>query len=117
MLEAQKPERSRVAREWHDETRAALTAILLDLTPIDGAATLADAARQRQRCGRTRAAHSRTFGRLAISLRPAALDAFGLAAAAKDLSSRLEELFLLTCDCPRSSKTAIFRIAQETLAN
>ena len=43
ILEAQEVERSRIARELHDETGSALSAVLLGLTAIDRAATLPEA--------------------------------------------------------------------------
>ena len=43
ILEAQEAERGRIARELHDETGSALTAILLGFTAVDEAATLEEA--------------------------------------------------------------------------
>jgi signal transduction histidine kinase len=66
-------------------------------------------------------------GRLAFSLRPAALDEFGLSPALKDLSNRLEARggpkVQLDIDLPAGTRlpgkleTAIFRITQEALTN
>jgi signal transduction histidine kinase len=127
ILEAQEAERSRIARELHDETGAALTAILLDLTAIDGAATLPDAREGAAALRQNARSALENVGRLAFSLRPAALDEFGLAAALKDLSNRLEERGRLKVEVeidlpadtrlPAKLETAIFRITQEALTN
>ena len=127
ILEAQEDERGRIARELHDETGAALTAILLDLTAIDGAATLPDARDAATALRQNARSALENVGRLAFSLRPPALDEFGLAPALKDLSSRLEgrgglkvELEIdLPADTrlPAKLETAIFRITQEALTN
>jgi signal transduction histidine kinase len=127
ILEAQEAERSRIARELHDETGAALTAILLDLTAIDEAATLPDARQAAAALRQNARSALENVGRLAFSLRPPALDEFGLAAALKDLSSRLEERGGLKVELeidlpagmrlPAKLETAIFRIAQEALTN
>ena len=127
ILEAQEDERSRIARELHDETGAALTAILLDLTAIDGAATLPDARHAAAALRQNARSALENVGRLAFSLRPPALDEFGLVPALKDLSSRLEgrgglkvELEIdLPADTrlPAKLETAIFRITQEALTN
>jgi signal transduction histidine kinase len=127
ILEAQEAERSRIARELHDETGAALTAILLDLTAIDGAATLPDAREGAAALRQNARSALENVGRLAFSLRPAALDEFGLAAALKDLSNRLEERgglkVQVEIDLPADTRlpakleTAIFRITQEALTN
>jgi signal transduction histidine kinase len=127
ILEAQEAERSRIARELHDETGAALTAILLDLTAIDEAATLPDAREGAAALRQNARSALENVGRLAFSLRPAALDEFGLAAALKDLSNRLEERgglkVQVEIDLPADTRlpakleTAIFRITQEALTN
>jgi signal transduction histidine kinase len=125
ILEAQEAERSRIARELHDETGAALTAILLDLTAIDEAATLPDAREGAAALRQNARSALENVGRLAFSLRPAALDEFGLAAALKDLSNRLEERGGLKVEInlpadtrlPAKLETAIFRITQEALTN
>jgi GAF domain-containing protein len=91
ILDAQEAERSRIARELHDETGSALTAVLLGLTAIDAAASVPEA-RQASAALRTTASSAlENVGRLAFALRPPTLDEFGLAPALEDLSGRLEE--------------------------
>jgi signal transduction histidine kinase len=127
ILEAQESERSRIARELHDETGSALTGLLLGLAAIDGAATLPEA---RQALHELRENARNTFenvGRLAFSLRPAALDEFGLGPALKALGGSLEvqggpqvafDIDLPTgTRLPAKLETAVFRITQEALTN
>jgi signal transduction histidine kinase len=127
ILEAQEAERSRIARELHDETGSALTAVLLGLAAIDGAATLLEAREASAALRKNASSALENVGRLAFALRPPALDEFGLAPALKDLSSALEERggpkVDLEIDLPASTRlpakleTAIFRITQEALTN
>jgi signal transduction histidine kinase len=127
ILEAQEAERSRIARELHDETGSALTAILLGLTAIDGAATLPDARQASAALRKNASSALEKVSRLAFALRPAALDEFGLVPALRDLSSVLEERggprVELQIDLPTGTRlpakleTAIFRITQEALTN
>ena len=127
ILEAQEAERSRIARELHDETGSALTAILLDLTAVDGAATLPDARQASAALRKNARSALQNVGRLAFRLRPPALDEFGLASALKDLSGSLEErggpkvdlAIELTPDTrlPAKLETVIFRVTQEALTN
>jgi signal transduction histidine kinase len=127
ILDAQEAERSRIARELHDETGSALTAVLLGLTAIDAAASVPEA-RQASAALRTTASSAlENVGRLAFALRPPTLDEFGLAPALEDLSGRLEERggpkVELEIDLPTGTRlpskleTAIFRITQEALTN
>jgi signal transduction histidine kinase len=127
ILEAQEAERSRIARELHDETGAALTAILLGLSAIDEAATPPEARQASAALRKDASSALENVGRLAFALRPPALDAFGLAPALRDLSSVLEERggpkVDLQIDLPADKRlpakleTAIFRITQEALTN
>ena len=127
ILEAQEAERSRIARELHDETGSALTAVLLGLAAIDGAATLSEARQASAALRKDASSALENVGRLAFPLRPPALDEFGLAPALKDLSSGLEERggpkVELEIDLPAGTRlpskleTAIFRITQEALTN
>jgi signal transduction histidine kinase len=127
ILEAQEAERSRIARELHDETGSALTAFLLGLATIDSAATLPEA-RRASAAVRKNARHTlENVGRLAFALRPPALDELGLAPALKELSGNLEEqggpTVQLEIELPDGTRlpakleTAIFRITQEALTN
>jgi two-component system, NarL family, sensor histidine kinase DevS len=127
ILEAQEAERSRIARELHDETGAALTAILLGLAAIDEAPTPPEARQASAALRKDASSALENLGRLAFALRPPALDAFGLAPALRDLSSILEERggpkVDLQIDLPADKRlpakleTAIFRITQEALTN
>jgi signal transduction histidine kinase len=127
ILEAQEAERSRIARELHDETGSALTAVLLGLAAIDAAATLPEAHQASTALRETARDTLKNVGRLAFALRPSALDEFGLVSALKDLCGSLEEQggpkieldVALPADArlPATLETAIFRITQEALTN
>jgi signal transduction histidine kinase len=127
ILEAQEAERGRVARELHDETGSALTAILLGLSVIDGAATLPEARHASEALRKNARSTLENVARLAFALRPPALDEFGLASALKGLSRSLEERGGPTVDLeidlpadtrlPAKLETAVFRVTQEALTN
>jgi signal transduction histidine kinase len=127
ILDAQEAERSRIARELHDETGSALSAVLLGLTAIDQAATLLEARRASTDLRDTAVTTLESVARLALELRPSTLDDFGLVPALKDLGSGLEErggpkvelkLDLATAErLPAKVETALFRITQEALTN
>jgi signal transduction histidine kinase len=127
ILEAQEAERSRIARELHDETGAALTAVLLGLAAVDGASTLPEAREASAALRKNATTALANVGRLAFALRPPALDEFGLAPALKDLARALEERggpkVELEIDLPPGTRlaakleTAVFRITQEALTN
>jgi signal transduction histidine kinase len=126
MVEAQELERRRLARELHDETGQALTSILLGLSGIEeknGDALGAAVASLRELVVET----LNDVRRLAVELRPKALDDFGLVPAlerltgtfteqtgiAVDLESRLRENERL----PSEVETVFYRIVQEALTN
>jgi signal transduction histidine kinase len=127
ILEAEEAERSRIARELHDETGSALSGVLLGLTAIDRAATLPEARQASAALQETAKATLENIGRLAFDLRPSTLDDFGLWPALKALGKGLEEqggpevklkVDLATAErLPASVETALFRITQEALTN
>ena len=86
ILHAQEQERTRLARELHDETGQALTSILLGLKPLEphvGAEALQPL---RKLIGQA----LDDVRRLAVELRPAILDDFGLVPALERLAHSLE---------------------------
>jgi signal transduction histidine kinase len=127
ILKAQEAERSRIARELHDETGSALTAILLGLTAIDGAAALPEAREASNALRETARTALESVGRMAFALRPSALDEFGLVPALEALGRGLEEQGGPKVGCeidlpvglrlPSELETALFRITQEALTN
>ena len=127
VVEGQELERKRLARELHDETGQALTSILLGLRAIEDAAR--DDPRVRESVLGLRELVVSTLHdvrRLAVELRPKALDDFGLVPALE----RLAETFVEQTDVDvqveaalgdeRLSpeiETALYRIVQEALTN
>lgn len=123
VIEGQESERRRLARELHDETGQALTSVLLGLKGVETAddvpAALADL---RDLVVST----LQDVRRLAVELRPKALDDFGLVPALERLvdtfrqatgirvefESRLGEIRL-----PSDVEMTLYRIAQESLTN
>ena len=126
VVEAQELERRRLARELHDETGQALTSILLGLKALedklDHADTRAAAAELRELVVTT----LQDVRRLAVELRPSALDDFGLIAAVERLSASFSEQTGIEIDfetalvaerLPAEVETALYRIVQESLTN
>ena len=126
VVSAQEGERRRLARELHDETGQALTSILLGLKPLE------DSLRDDASSGavaNVRAlvvATLQDVRRLAVELRPAALDDFGLVSALERLTETFAEQTGLAVDfesalgsdrLPSDTETALFRIVQESLTN
>jgi signal transduction histidine kinase len=126
VVEAQELERKRLARELHDETGQALTSILLRLKSLEEAR---DEDALRTAVGSLREIVVTTLQdvrRLAVELRPTALDDFGLVPAlerlsdgfaeqtgiAVELESRLGERRL-----PSELETVLYRVVQEALTN
>ncbi|UCH59736.1 MAG: sensor histidine kinase [Anaerolineales bacterium] len=128
VVQAQESERQRIARELHDETGQALTAIGLGLRGI-GTAINQDAEKATQNIRQLEGlvTHSLTeLQRLIADLRPSHLDDLGLAATlrwfAGEVQSRTPlrvnfEVIGHTSELPSEVRTALFRIAQEALTN
>ena len=126
VVRAQEQERRRLARELHDETGQALASILLGLRSVENAS---DPAAQREAVARLRELVVTTLHdvrRLAVELRPTALDDFGLVPALGRLAesfregSRVElevESHLGEERLPGEVETAVYRIVQEALTN
>ena len=84
---AQELERRRLARELHDETGQALTSILLGLTAVEEPGDGRGRARgRRRRCASSSSTTLQDVRRLAVELRPKALDDFGLVPALERLT-------------------------------
>ncbi len=126
VVEAQELERRRLARELHDETGQALTSILLGLKAVEEAKS----AEQRD----SAAADLRELvvstlqdvRRLAVELRPTALDDFGLLPAVERLAQTFTEQIGIDTDVeaslgearlPTEVETALYRLVQEALTN
>lgn len=126
VVEAQELERARLARELHDETGQALTSMLLSLKSLDDRIDTPE--------GRAAAAELRELvvttlrdvRRLAVELRPAALDDFGLVPALERLRDTVADQSGLDIELqshldaerlPTELETALYRIAQEALTN
>ncbi len=126
VVEAQELERARLARELHDETGQALTSILLGLKPLEQTAGSDEA---RASVASVRALVVSTLQdvrRLAVELRPTALDDFGLVPAVERLTDTFRDQSGLQVDLeaqlgegrrPNEAETTLYRVIQEALTN
>jgi signal transduction histidine kinase len=124
-VEAQELERKRLSRELHDETGQALTSILLGLRSLEetGDESVTEAVVSlRELVVQT----LQDVRRLAVELRPTALDDFGLAAALERLANTFAEQTGTAVEfesrladerLPGDVETALYRIVQEALTN
>jgi PAS domain S-box-containing protein len=115
-------ERTRIAREIHDELGQQLTALNFDLATLARAVGPSDPiARMLEGV----AAASSAVRRISTDLRPSVLDHFGLAAAIEFQAGEFARRTGIACDIDRldetqatpETATAVFRIFQEALTN
>jgi signal transduction histidine kinase len=123
VVAGQELERARLARELHDETEQALTSILLGLRTVEESDEPAAAVAELRELVVSTLQRVR---RLAVELRPSALDDFGLVPALERLTATFREQSGLEVDLaarlgdlrlPREVEIALYRIVQESLTN
>ncbi len=126
VVEGQELERRRLARELHDETGQALTSILLGLKRVEEAKSREEARDVAVGLREQIVQTLQSVRRLAVELRPQALDDFGLAPALERLGEAFAEGSGITVDVqanldsgrlPAEVETALYRIVQEALTN
>jgi signal transduction histidine kinase len=126
VVEAQELERARLARELHDETGQALTSILLGLKPLEQAATSDEVRTAVADVRELVVSTLQSVRRLAVELRPSALDHFGLEAAVERLAETFREQSGLAVDLETQvgserltseAETTLYRVIQEGLTN
>jgi signal transduction histidine kinase len=122
VVAGQEVERRRLARELHDETGQALTSILLGLRALEEAHDDIDVDELR----RLVVATLQDVRRLAVQLRPKALDDFGLVPALERLVQTFAESSGIRVELearvgderlPTDVETTLYRIVQEALTN
>ena len=125
-IAAQETERRRLALELHDETGQELTSILLGLRAVEEAQTDDE---RTAAIGEVRALAEQTLQtvrRLAVELRPKALDDFGLVPALERLAESFGERTGMKVEVeaaglearlPESVETTLYRVVQEALTN
>ncbi|MGB2875394.1 MAG: GAF domain-containing sensor histidine kinase [Gaiellaceae bacterium] len=126
VVDAQELERRRLSRELHDETGQALTSILLGLKGLEEQLDSNEAKAAAADLRELVVATLQDVRRLAVELRPSALDDFGLVAALEHLTSSFAEQTGIPIDfgaalgeerLPGEVETALYRIVQEALTN
>jgi signal transduction histidine kinase len=127
IVEAQEAERQRIARELHDETGQALTAIGLGLRGISANLKDLDKASQNLRRLERMVDHSLDeLQRLISDLRPSHLDDLGLPAALRWYAGEVQARTSLPVNfevigeqqtLSTEAKTTLFRVVQEALTN
>jgi signal transduction histidine kinase len=126
VVAGQELERQRLARELHDETGQALTSILLGLRAIEEVNDLDEIRRSLLSLRELVVETLQDVRRLAVELRPKALDDFGLLPALQRLAETYTEQTTLDVQVeaalgpdrlPREIETALYRIVQEALTN
>jgi signal transduction histidine kinase len=122
VVAGQEVERRRLARELHDETGQALTSILLGLRALEADPSKASVDDLRELVVGT----LQDVRRLAVQLRPKALDDFGLVAALERLVQTFSESSGIAVQLearlgserlPNDVETTLYRIIQEALTN
>ena len=123
VVQAQELERARLARELHDETGQALASILLGLRQLEDSVETDEARRATADLRELVVATLQDVRRLAVELRPSALDDFGLVPAVERLAATVSAPSGPTVDVgarlgehdSAETETVLYRIVQESL--
>jgi signal transduction histidine kinase len=123
LLRVQEEERKRISRELHDETGQALTSVLLGLKAVERSDDVPTALAELRELV---VATLQDVRRLAVELRPKALDDFGLSVALERLVQTFREATGISVEfqsqlgekrLPSEVETTLYRIVQESLTN
>jgi PAS domain S-box-containing protein len=127
LAEIQESERLYIARELHDEAGQALTSLMVQLRLIEQVADHPEAVLARiAEMDSSLQGIIENLHRLAMALRPAALDHLGLEAAVRENAEAIAERCGMTIQVapfstetrlPRNVETILYRIVQEALNN
>ena len=126
VVAGQEVERRRLARELHDETGQALTSILLALRAVEEAGSGEGLQKSVSDVRELVVATLQDVRKLAVQLRPAALDDFGLVPALERLVQTYSETTGIAVELeaglgehrlPAELETTLYRIVQEALTN
>jgi signal transduction histidine kinase len=126
VVSGQEIERQRLARELHDETGQALTSILLGLKAVEEAPSPEEMRSAVASLRELVVATLQDVRRLAVELRPKALDDFGLVPALERLVNLFSESTGIAVELeatlgdrrlPAEVETTLYRIVQEALTN
>jgi signal transduction histidine kinase len=126
-IDLQEEERKRIARELHDQTSQRLTSILMTLSALGEAASIAEVKAYVEDLRDMAARTLEEVHDLALELRPSLLDDLGLLAALQHLLGEFRDRFLIPVDLqvlglddrrlPSRVETALYRVTQEALRN
>jgi two-component system sensor histidine kinase NreB len=127
LFESQEQERSRIARDLHDEIGQQITALQVGLGSVESAKDLQSAQQLAHDLRKVGATAHEEVRRLARGLRPGVLEELGLAAAIERLCEDFENIYGVTvrleapaaayCENSLPLETTLYRILQESLTN
>jgi signal transduction histidine kinase len=126
LIHTQEEERSRIARDLHDDFSQRLALLSVEIDLLGPKATAADYAAKLQQLGEHARDLASDVHRLAYQLHPAKLDQLGLVPAIGGLSRDLSQKSGLKVefthnnvprDLPAAAVRCVFRVAQESLHN
>jgi signal transduction histidine kinase len=126
VLTAHEAERKRIARELHDDTAQAITSILVRLRLLERSSGDPAVLRNVEELRELTAGALDSVRRLAMDLRPAALDDLGLVPALQSYAEKFEQNWGIpaavqvqgvTRRLPPAAELVLYRVLQEALAN
>ena len=126
VLAAHEGERKRIARELHDDTAQALTSILVRLRLLERSAGNGDVRRSLEELRALTGSTLDSVRRMAVDLRPMALDDLGLVAAIRSYVERFQLLWSIRVEfsshglqrrLPAEVELVLYRVILEALSN